>query len=243
MFSYNSTLNSQEKKIVNSFSSLNSVILKGDCGMGRSSFIKNLAEKISFNDIKFNHFTFRLSCLFDTSDIENSVFNDISKSPTILILEDIESCSINMLDFASNLLNKRQFKNKSLPDNVFVVAIVSKSFNFEKFEMISSENLDFFDFSIDLQYWIEEYANGKIDQHIINFLKDNPDSFINFKNSYELMCTPRSWEIFSKVIEMQIENSKDISELISDIPFQSLSETIIGKENFLEFSKYIKSNN
>lgn len=215
-----------------------SVFLKGAPGCGKTSAVRQYADKIKYRLISVH------APLTDPLDIKGlptvennearflplSMWPQESDAPVVVLIDELPQCVPSIQNAYSQLLIDKQIGNLKLPKGSFVIATGNRKEDRAATSNIPSHIVnrvlhinvdtvaeDFLDWAVD----------NKIDPMVIGFGRWRPDCLHTFdpKNSQEPYATYRTWEMVSNFLK----NSKH-----DQILYEALSG-LIGEGPTSEF--------
>lgn len=191
-------------------------------GVAKSAIARSIADKM-----EFQYFDIRLS-MVDETDV--GLFPTISEEPTedgqsmkvldhvvprwavvanskptIIHFEELNRASQSVRNAALQLLLEREIGTKfRFNDNVLMMASGNlgdeDSTDVEEFDAALNNRLIHYSHSLNLDQWLEGFANEKVHKSITGFLKSYPENLYKFTEDNPSYSTPRSWTMLSELI-------------------------------------------
>lgn len=177
--------------------------LLGEAGIGKSSFLKGLAQK----DLKSEVFVLSINNLAGREDLtgarlikdeksgeymqmffpHESVTNaiiyakDHQDETPILFLDEFNRTSADVTSAVFQLITERKLGSKTLPENLRLVVAGNDAGNVNSVDSASVSRLVIYHMMPDLPKYLA--VNPDLNQFIKNFLQANPDALLNTKHA------------------------------------------------------------
>ena len=246
---YSNTIN---KNI--SLSTLPSVMLWGQPGVGKSQSIYELAKSIEENTNKKVNVTDVRLILFNPVDLRGiptsnadktlaiwlkpKIFDmDLSSNVVnILFLDELSSCSQAVQAAAYQITLDKKVGEHKLPDNTIVIAAgnrtIDRSVSFNMPKALANRLLHI-EVESSFDSWNKWAIKSGIHPYILGFLNFNPNLLNTFDPKSESLAfaTPRSWEMVSNILNNVSDDIEQVYDLI---------EGLVGKGTAVEFRQYTK---
>ena len=209
-----------------------SIMIWGPPGIGKSSIIKELSEKleIGFVDVRLSQLApTDLRGLPSVNKEENTLswvppnfLPRNKKSKGILFLDEFNMATGSMQGIAQELILDRRVGDYTLPDGWVIIAAGNRAEDRAAVNTLPapvanrfihfSANADLEEFK-DLMYNYFDFSD-KTKTSIIGFLNFRPELLFNNVSSSKDMAfpTPRSWEMAGNLIDMDIDISHAVGE-------------------------------
>ena len=219
------------------------VFLWGAPGIGKSSIIKQIAQKkdIGFIDLRL--------ALMDPTDLKGIPFYDKDAHQAlwappaflprdgsgILFLDELNSAPPSVQASAYQLILDRRVGEYELPDGWAIVAAGNREGDKGvTYKMASPLANRFVHFEMDVSVddWCDWAYKNEIDESIIGYVSYKNEHLFTFdaKNPQKAFATPRSWEYVDKILKSNIDEKLILESISGAIS----KEVAVG---FLSFKK------
>ena len=205
-----------------------SVLGLGAPGIGKSQIIQQIGNKYGFKVVDI-----RLSQMSEV-EIGGLIFPNEDKTKTrwltpeilpdeerdgkntILLLDEITSCTKRVQVAAYQLILDRRIGQYHLPEGTFVIALGNREEDDGVYVQMAGPLADRFEIhniEVDFDSWKNGYAlKSNIHPYIIKYLTYKPSSLHTQVSGSEEMifATPRSWERVSDILRIDSDVTKDV---------------------------------
>ena len=217
---------------------LPSIMLWGPPGIGKSDFVRQLADHIEKNTDKQVNVTDVRLLLFNPIDLrgipaanENKtaaiwlkpqIFHmDSSKNViNILFLDELSACAPSVQAAAYQITLDRTIGEHRLPDNCIVIAagnrMTDKSVTY-KMPKALANRLCHIEITPSFGSWLEWAKKNAINRKVIDFLTARRNYFVAFDPQKDDLAfpTPRTWEMVSKILDVYDGDEKAAYAMIA----------------------------
>lgn len=200
------------------------VMLRGAPGVGKSTIVRSIAEKlgIEFIDIRLSQLERVDFCGLPSVEDHATTWNIPAfwprdpKSKGIILLDEITSAPADVQVSAYSVVLDRQIPNSNyrLPDGWYVIAAGNRATDRAVVKTMSSALANrFMHFEVDanIEDWYEWAVQHNIHPSVTGFLKFRP-ALLCKMDGQNLECgwpSPRSWEKVSSIISL-FENNEEV---------------------------------
>ena len=250
---------SQKERLYHNMMKANSGVLyiKGKPGFAKSSIARSIADKMGFQYIDV-----RLSMVDETdiglfpylSDEGNSQKTvnyaipkwalQANEKPTILHFEELNRASLAIRNAALGILMERTIGEFKFNSNVYMMASGNMgeddNCEVEEFDGALNNRLIHIDHYITIDEWVTEFAQGRVHQTVIDFIKANPGEFDKVGNDSNAYASPRSWTFLSDYIATNFGMESNSKEWLKEV--QQIGNGYVGK-SILPFVRYCETQN
>ena len=160
--------------------------------------------------------------------------------PIVLFLDELNRARPEVLQTVMDLTLNRKLAGKSLPKGSRIISAVNSGGEYQLTDLDPAlvSRFNIYTFEPSVEDWLN-WAKGKIDERIINFIFENPESLDSAENEIQtedLQRFPdrRSWVRASRIIE----NVKELTELHKILISGILGDTVTA--SFFKFSEQNK---
>lgn len=208
--------------------------IKGSPALGKSSIVKNIADKFNLKLIDV-----RLSQLEPTDLIGFPVLTGTKATykpldtfpietdpiPTgykgwLVFLDEFNSCNLSVQASAYRLVLDREIGQHKLHNNCLIVSAGNLETDNAIVNPMSSALISrfvHFNLELNIDDWIEWAITNDIDKRIISYINFKPTALYTFNpDSTEPYASPRTWEMLSKVLSIAEPNKIICSGLVGD---------------------------
>lgn len=222
------------------FKNLPAVMLWGPPGVGKSSAIYQLKDKLENQTSKKVVVTDIRLLLFNPIDLRGIPVADQNKEVAIwlkpsifnmnpsddyiniLFLDEISAAPQSVQAAAYQLTLDRRVGEHKLPNNCIVISAGNRSTDKSTFYQMPKALANRFmhiNIESDFEAWNEWAVKNQINPMVLSFLKFKPDYLMSFdpKSTDVAFPTPRSWHMVSNVLNTISENVKEVMPLISGL--------------------------
>ena len=219
----------------------------GAPGLGKSQVIQQIGEKYGYkvidlrlaqmSEVEIGGLIYpnedRTKTVWLAPDILPDEERDGKK--TILLLDEITSCSKRVQVAAYQLVLDRRVGQYRLPEGTFVIALGNREDDDGVYVRLAAPLADRFEIhnvDVDFEIWKEDYAiPSGVHRNVLRYLSCYPESLHTQKNSGEEMvfATPRSWSRVS-----------DILNCSDDMSNPAVGYKIIGNIGDVEAHKFFQ---
>jgi len=166
---------------------INSILLTGGIGVGKTLFVKELSKEIGMDLITIDMSDY--NNYYSVNNIyngENSLYNKLIDN-SIILFDNIEKCNLIVLDKILNIINEKKIKDKSLDNSIIFLNATNKisyniGFNTE-LEIVDYDNqkvLNSVDYIVRFNDINKECVNKYIEQNNIRDFDINKCDYINY---------------------------------------------------------------
>lgn len=212
-----------------------SAFIWGDIGIGKSSVVRQFAEKMHKKDPSFSKdvIDIRLALkgpediqglpTFEISKISNAkvtkwaipeIFDFDPNWKGIIFLDEFNLSQPSVMNACYQLIQDRIVSGHKLPEGAMIVAAGNPSdcnINATELPQALKNRFNHYYMIEDLDVWINWALTNNINENVITFLKtQKPELFLDHQrmdNQDNEFATPRSWESVSKVLSMNIDDN------------------------------------
>lgn len=160
--------------------------------------------------------------------------------PIVLFLDELNRARPEVLQTVMDLTLNRKLAGKSLPKGSRIISAVNSGGEYQLTDLDPAlvSRFNIYTFEPSVEDWLN-WAKGKIDERIINFIFENPESLDSAENEIQtedLQRFPdrRSWVRASRIIE----NVKELTELHKILISGILGDTVTA--SFFKFTEQNK---
>lgn len=229
-----------------------SVLGLGAPGIGKSQIIRQIGEKYGYkvidirlaqmSEVEIGGLIYPNEDKTKTRWLAPEILPDVKRDgeKTILLLDEITSCSRRVQVAAYQLVLDRRVGQYTLPEGTFVIALGNREDDDGVYVRLSSPLADRFEIhniDIDFEIWKNDYAyKHNIHPYVIKYLdynhsalhtqSENPDSMV--------FATPRSWERVSDILKVD----QDISKAVI---YNKIAGNV-GEDQSRQFISFCRSN-
>ncbi len=166
---------------------------------------------------------------------------DANTEPTIIHIEELNRANSHVRNAALQMLNERQIGDTHFNDNVLIMASGNygeiDGTEVDEMDLALSNRLVIYDHNLSLDEWIKEYAEERVLQIIIDYLRAKPREFIKLPSKKEMRwASPRSWTNLSKFLSFRYGMSPNIKDELIPVLLE-VGESFIGR-SVSEFVRY-----
>lgn len=221
-------------------SSLNSVMLWGPPGVGKSQAVRQIAEQIEYKTSKTVHVTDVRLMLFNPVDLRGipaanedrtqavwlkpKIFDMDPSEDTIniLFLDEISAAAPSVQAAAYQITLDKTVGEHRLPDNCIVIAagnrVTDKSVAYKMPKALDNRLLHL-EIETNYEDWRRWAVRHRINEKVTAFLAFKPDHLMRFdpSNDDRAFPTPRSWENVSNLLNDAEDNIEEMFPLIAGI--------------------------
>lgn len=217
----------------------------GAPGIGKSQIIKQIGEKYKMkvidirlsqmSEVEIGGLIYPNEDKTKTKWLTPEILPDESRDGknTILLLDEITSCSKRVQVAAYQLILDRRIGQYQLPEGTFVIALGNREEDDGVYVQMAGPLADRFEIhniEIDFESWKNGYAvNNDIHPFILKYLTYKPSSLhTQVSDSEEMIfATPRSWERVSDILKIDSDISKNV-----------IKNKIIGNIGYVEAKQF-----
>jgi hypothetical protein len=227
------------------------LFIKGKPGTGKSAIIKNISEieKWKFFDIRLAQIdSAEILGIPKVSEIDGVPVMKYcvpdwaflaNKQPSIIFFDELNRAKPEVRDAALQILLDRQigFQYKFNDDVYFCAAGnmgEEDGCEVEEFDKALQGRLATVIHNLELDEWIDEFAEKNCNSYLIDFLKANPSYFYKINQNEDAYCNPRSWTFLSNIIG---KNEKDIQKIKATI--SEFGNHYVSSDSILRFNSYL----
>jgi len=247
------------------------LFLTAEPGVAKSAIMRSIAKKLDFqyfdirlsmvDEIDVGLFPFRKDMEIDINDGSPEGTKKMisvmsyaipewaylsNQKPTIIHFEELNRAPLAVRNAALQILLERaigtQFK---FNDSVYMVSSgnlgEADGTDVEEFDRALNNRLIHYKHTLNIEEWIEDFAQENVHQVIINFLKTYEEHFLHSLDGTKsaddpAYATPRSWTFMSDYIIANYGKESDISQWIDDIRELGTGYVGIGaNQRFIRF--------
>ncbi len=230
---------------------MHAVLGLGAPGIGKSQVIKQIGERYGYKVIDI-----RLSQMSEV-EIGGLIYPNEDKTKTrwltpeilpdeerdgentILLLDEITSCTKRVQVAAYQLILDRRIGQYSLPEGTFVIALGNREEDdgvYVKMAGPLADRFEIHEIEVDFDAWKKGFADKyKVHPYVVKYLTQRPSSLHTQDPDSEDMvfATPRSWERVSDILKIDSDVNKTV--------IRNKIEGNIGKAEAIRFINYCKS--
>lgn len=248
------------------------LFLTAEPGVAKSAIMRSIAKKLGFqyfdirlsmvDEIDVGLFPFRKDMEVDVNDGSPkgtkkmiSVMSyaipewayESNLKPTIIHFEELNRAPLAVRNAALQILLERaigtQFK---FNDDVYMVSSgnlgEADGTDVEEFDRALNNRLIHYKHTLNIQEWIEDFAQENVHQVVINFLKTYEEHFLHGLDGQksaddQAYATPRSWTFLSDYIIANYGKDSDINLWIDDI--RELGAGYVGAGANARFTRFL----
>ena len=234
----------------------------GAPGVGKSQIIRQIGQKFGFKVIDI-----RLAQMSEV-EIGGLIYPNESRTKTvwlapdmlpneerdgkntILLLDEITSCSKRVQVAAYQLILDRRIGEYRLPEGTFVIALGNREDDDGVYIQLAGPLADRFEIHFiepDFQEWKEDFAIPQgIHPFVLQYLNFKPAALHSQKQETGKMvfATPRSWERVSQILQMDADVTKPVirnkiignvgeTEGIQFVEYCRLHHNLVSAEDFM----------
>lgn len=208
-------------------------LIIGESGIGKTSLVKHIADKQSYHLVTIDGNLLKEGEIGGLPVVENrttvyathhklaeidKVLNNDENKQVILFIDELNRCDHSVAQELMNLILNREINGYVLSDRVKVIAAMNPSSRNDGFYNSQYEVVDldpaqedrfvWIQLDSDIKEWIKwgMSSDGKINEHVIEFLSSFPEYLHTPDSSDTIKATPRSWERVSKSYDIYIQN-------------------------------------
>jgi hypothetical protein len=247
------------------------LFLTAEPGVAKSAIMRSIAKKLGFqyfdirlsmvDEIDVGLFPYRKDMEIDFDDGSKETTKKMisvmsyaipewaylsNQHPTIIHFEELNRAPLAVRNAALQILLERaigtQFK---FNDNVYMVSSgnlgEADGTDVEEFDRALNNRLIHYKHTLNIDEWIEDFAQENVHQVIINFLKTYEEHFLHGLDGKksaddQAYATPRSWTFLSDYIIANYGKESDINQWINDIRELGAGYVGIGaNQRFIRF--------
>lgn len=240
-----------------------SILGLGAPGIGKSQMIQQIGAKYGYKVIDI-----RLSQMSEV-EIGGLIYPNEDKTKTrwltpeilpdeardgkktILLLDEITSCTKRVQVAAYQLILDRKIGQYTLPEGTFVIALGNREEDDGVFVRLAAplaNRFEIHEIDVDFSAWKNDYAiPHKVHPYVIKYLSFNPSALHTQKEDAEEMvfASPRSWDRVSDILKIDSDLRKEVilykirgnigvAEANQFISFCRSEKARIGVDEFLE---------
>jgi len=163
-----------------------------------------------------------------------------NSKPSIIHFEELNRASQSVRDAALQLLLEREIGTAfKFNDNVLMMSSGNlgdeDSTDVEEFDAALNNRLIHYKHTLNIDQWLEGYANDNVHKSITGFLTNYPENLYKFTEDNPAYATPRSWTMLSELI---IKNYGEDSSPREFLPLLTrVSQGYVGN-SAIKFIKY-----
>jgi len=163
-----------------------------------------------------------------------------NSKPTIIHFEELNRASQSVRNAALQLLLEREIGTAfKFNDNVLMMSSGNlgdeDSTDVEEFDAALNNRLIHYKHTLNIDQWLEGYANDNVHKSITGFLTNYPENLYKFTEDNPAYATPRSWTMLSELI---IKNYGEDSSPREFLPLLTrVSQGYVGN-SAIKFIKY-----
>jgi MoxR-like ATPase len=228
------------------------IFVKGQPGIGKSQAVKEIARRIQQETNKKVEVIDVRLLLFNPVDLRGIPVADMKKQSAIwlkplifnlnpnddhihiLFLDELTAAPSSLQAAAYQIALDKKLGEHELPKNTFVIAAGNRNQDHAiAYEMPSALKNRFMHFEIepDFDDWMSWATQNEIHEEILSFIKNNPHRLSTdvFDTESNIIITPRSWELLSKVLKIVKGSLQDNETIISSILGNSMTHLLLNK--------------
>lgn len=237
-------------------------LIIGESGIGKTSLVKHIAEKQSYYLVTIDANLLKEGEIGGLPIVENKTtiyathhkLVEIDKAlkedkdrQVILFIDELNRCDHSVAQELMNLILNREINGYKLSDRVKVIAAMNPSSRNDGFYSSQYEVVDldpaqedrfvWIQLDSDIKEWIKwgMSSDGKINEHIIEFLSSFPEYLHTPDSNETIKATPRSWERVSKSYDIYLKNK----ERYSFETFLNVVKGNVGSSITNDFSSFL----
>ncbi|WP_294400940.1 AAA family ATPase [uncultured Clostridium sp.] len=213
-------------------------LIIGESGIGKTSLVKHIAEKQSYYLVTIDANLLKEGEIGGLPVVENKTtiyathhklveidraLKEDENKKVILFIDELNRCDHSVAQELMNLILNREINGYVLSDRVKVIAAMNPSSRNDGFYNSQYEVVDldpaqedrfvWIQLDSDIKEWIKwgMSSDGRINEHIIEFLSSFPEYLHTPDSSDTIKATPRSWERVSKSYDIYLKNKERYS--------------------------------
>ena len=237
-------------------------LIIGESGIGKTSLVKHIAEKQSYYLVTIDANLLKEGEIGGLPIVENKTtiyathhkLVEIDKAlkedkdrQVILFIDELNRCDHSVAQELMNLILNREINGYKLSDRVKVIAAMNPSSRNDGFYSSQYEVVDldpaqedrfvWIQLDSDIKEWIKwgMSSDGKINEHIIEFLSSFPEYLHTPDSNETIKATPRSWERVSRSYDIYLKNK----ERYSFETFLNVVKGNVGSSITNDFSSFL----
>ena len=170
---------------------------------------------------------------------------EANNSPTIIHFEELNRASLQVRNAALQILLERQIGvDFYFNENVLFISSGNlgdeDNTDVDEFDAALNNRLIHVDHTLDVNEWVDNYANENVHKTIVQFIKDYPEYLYKTPGeSDRAYATPRSWTFLSDYIKGNFGLESDPKEFLPLI--SKISDSYVGSSSS-KFIKYCQEN-
>jgi hypothetical protein len=234
--------------------------LIGGTGVGKSAVVRKLAEKLADNkklvenvidpnSKQFGFIDFRLS-LYESVDLGGLPYIDDSNQQKraflgnlpiggqgILFFDEYAQAHPSVQAIVSQLIDERKLGEYILPEGWRLICASNRASDragSHKLPTHVVSRISLINFDVDFEDWFSWANANEVNTKILGYLQFQPNALQQFDASIvEAQPCPRQWVNLSKILNAtpDLLNSSDT--------LQSLTETLVGEKQAIEFNNFL----
>lgn len=188
-------------------------------GVAKSAIARSIAKKMGFRylDIRLSmsdesdfKYPYLEDCQSDGNMVKVSGYAvprwafESNKQPTLIHFEELNRAPQFVRNAALQILLEREIGEFKFNDNVIMMASGNlgdeDGTDVEEFDAALNNRLVHYKHSLDLNEWLDGFANENVHRMIISYLKAYPENFYKISDNSPAYATARSWTFLSDFI-------------------------------------------
>jgi hypothetical protein len=188
-------------------------------GVAKSAIARSIAKKMGFRylDIRLSmsdesdfKYPYLEDCQSDGSVVKVSGYAvprwafESNKQPTLIHFEELNRAPQFVRNAALQILLEREIGEFRFNDNVIMMASGNlgdeDGTDVEEFDAALNNRLVHYHHSLNLNEWLEGFANENVHRMVISYLKAYPENLYKTSDNSPAYATPRSWTFLSDFI-------------------------------------------
>ncbi|MFP4187671.1 MAG: AAA family ATPase [Acholeplasmataceae bacterium] len=233
------------------------IFVTGQPGIGKSQSVREIARRlgsktdreVTLTDIRlllFNPIDLRGIPVADLKEriavwLRPQIFsmNGDASHINILFLDELTAAPSSVQAAAYQIALDKRIGEHALPPNTFIIAAGNRTEDHSVvYEMPAALKNRFMHFEIknDFQDWMSWAAKKEIHPEILKYLKYNPHRLNaeKFASDTEVIVTPRSWEMLSKILKTIGGSLKSNRTIVASLLGTALTELILDHNSKID---------